>query len=143
MQNFSLNPKSKYRTSKQRNKILELIKNVNSHPTAEWIYDELKKDFPNLSLATIYRNLKILKKTNTIKELEFSNSFNRYDGNNEQHYHFICKECDNIYDVFIPEIGNLNNNCIKRYPAFTVDTHRLDFFGTCYHCSGKTQKKVF
>ena len=126
--------KNKYRKSKQRDRILELLKNTDTHPTAIWIYDQLTDEFPNLSLGTVYRNLKILKDMNLIQELEFGNTYNHYDGKQILHYHFICKNCHSIHNVVIPELHNLNNNIENTY-KFNISKHRLEFFGTCHECS--------
>ena len=74
-----------YRKSKQRQKILGLLKATKSHPTASWIYEKLKHEFPSLSLGNVYRNLSILVEQGCIQELKFGSTFDRYDGNVNPH----------------------------------------------------------
>ena len=63
-----------YRQSKQRNRILEVLRATDSHPTADWLYQQLKPEFPNLSLGTVYRNLTMLIKEGFIKKIHFDNT---------------------------------------------------------------------
>jgi len=79
--------KDQYRNSKQRQKILDLLVISKSHPTADWIYRKLKKRFRNLSLGTVYRNLRILKETGQIWELNFGTGLSRFDAVVHSHYH--------------------------------------------------------
>src|SRR6056297_941756 len=88
----------KFRKSKQREKILEVLKNTNCHPTADWVYDQVKKEFPNLSLGTVYRNLKILRQQGKIKKIEHGSTYDRFDVVTNEHYHFICEKCGQIID---------------------------------------------
>src|SRR5512136_1321888 len=92
----------KYRMTKQKRVILEVLKNTKSHPTADWVYDKVKKKIPNISLGTVYRNLNILKSQGEILELCYGKGFSRFDGNSSQHYHFTCEHCGRILDVENP-----------------------------------------
>ncbi len=64
-----------YKKSRQREKILELLKSTGSHPTADWIYEKLKAEFPNLSMSTVYRNLNILIEQELIKKIDFGSAY--------------------------------------------------------------------
>jgi Fe2+ or Zn2+ uptake regulation protein len=133
MQNKKVDSKYSY----QRERILEILKNTKIHPTADWIYDQLKKEIPKLSLGTVYRNLKFLKEQGLINELQFGSTFDRYDGKTDPHYHFICKYCEKIFDLDIPLEFNLNEK-VKSSTNFKVDSHTIEFFGVCEDC----QKEV-
>ncbi len=89
----------KYRKSKQRQKILGILKSTKSHPPASWIYDKLKPEFPSLGLGNVYRNLSILVERGCLQELKFGSTFDRYDGKVNPHYHFICESCGAIKDI--------------------------------------------
>ena len=78
----------KIRNSKQRNRILELLKGTTSHPTANWIYNELKDEFPHLSMGTVYRNLNILDDLGLVKRLNFGSTFDRFDAQLDKHCPF-------------------------------------------------------
>ena len=131
--------KSLYRNTKQRQKILDLLVNSKSHPTADWIYRKLKKRFRNLSLGTVYRNLRILKETGQIWELNFGTGLSRYDAVAHSHYHFICNSCQNIYDIKIPPMRGLDDRVIQ-LTGFRILSHRLVFFGLCDVCKLKKKK---
>ncbi len=123
----------KYRKSKQRQKILGILKSTKSHPTASWIYDMLKPGFPSLSLGNVYRNLSILAEQGCIQELKFGSTFDRYDGNVNPHYHFICELCGMIKDIEIEHNDELNRK-VEEATNYKVKNHRLEFFGYCDEC---------
>lgn len=128
-----------YRNTKQRQKILELLVNSRSHPTADWLYQKLKKKFKNLSLGTVYRNLRILKEKGQIWELNFGAGVSRFDAIGHSHYHFVCNSCQNIYDIKIPPMKELEDN-VMQITGFRILSHRLLFFGLCDICKSKKNK---
>jgi len=123
----------KYRNSKQRQKTLGLLKSTKSHPTASWIYEKLRHEFPSLSLGNVYRNLKILVDLGCIQELKFGSTFDRYDGNVNPHYHFVCESCGQIKDVDLEQKNELNKMA-ETATNCTVKHHRLEFYGLCDTC---------
>src|SRR5512135_2658698 len=100
----------KYRMTKQKRVILEVLKNTKSHPTADWVYDKVKKKIPNISLGTVYRNLNILKSQGEITELCYGKGFSRFDGNASHHYHFTCEQCGRILDVETPPFTDMEES---------------------------------
>ena len=124
----------KFRKSKQREKILMLLKSTDTHPTANWLYDNLRNDFPNLSLGTIYRNLNILVEQGLIKKIDFGSTFDRYDSNITQHHHFICEKCGSIIDINLPDNKELYNKVDKLINGKT-EKHRIEFYGICNKCN--------
>ncbi|MFW5976477.1 MAG: Fur family transcriptional regulator [Bacillota bacterium] len=131
--------KSKKRMTKQRKKIMEVLKNTNSHPTADEIYDKVKKDIPNISLGTVYRNLNVLADMGEIMILDYGSSYSRFDGNPENHYHFKCEECGNVFDVEFEVLDNLNEKINSSTP-YKVSYHRLEFYGICPDCQKQNKK---
>lgn len=125
--------KHKYKRSRQRERILGILRSTKTHPTASWVYDELKKDFTNLSMGTVYRNINILIDQNLVQKIESGSSFDRFDANVDQHYHFICKECGSIDDLPIAAFDDLNEK-INQATGYQADNHRLDFHGICPDC---------
>jgi Fe2+ or Zn2+ uptake regulation protein len=124
---------SKYRKSRQRERILEILRGTKSHPTADTIYLEMKDEFPDLSLGNVYRNLNILVETNMIRRLDFGSTFNRFDGNCDTHSHFICEKCGAVSDLEIND--NFNpEDFIKNSKGKRVKTFTLEFFGICEKC---------
>jgi Fur family peroxide stress response transcriptional regulator len=122
-----------HRKSKQREQILKLLKSTDTHPTANWLFDKLKKDFPNLSLGTIYRNLNILLEQKLIKKIEFGSTFDRFDSNISEHHHFICKKCNSIKDITLPDNKELYDKVNKMVNG-KIQTHRIEFYGICEEC---------
>ena len=125
--------KPKRRMTRQRKKILEVLKSTTCHPTADWIYEQVKKEIPNISLGTIYRNLNVLKEMGKIMELNYGSSHSRFDGNPVQHYHFTCTECNNILDIE-ESVHKEMDQRIEAELDCEVDYHRLEFFGRCQDC---------
>ncbi len=122
-----------YRSSRQRERLLALLRSTNTHPTASWLYDRLKTEFPNLSLGTVYRNLSILIEQGLVKKIDAGSTFDRFEAKTTPHDHLICKKCGKIIDFeqrFFPEI----NDEISRSVDFYIESHRIDFFGTCSDC---------
>ena len=126
--------KSKYKLSKQRERIYaELVKTAN-HPNAIWIYEQLKDEFPDLSMGTVYRNLNILIEQGLINKIDFGSTFDRYDANIQPHYHFICERCGSITDLPMP-IDNELNKKLEQKTGFKAERHRIEFYGLCNTCS--------
>ena len=123
-----------YRNSKQRTKILELLQNTNTHPTAQSLYDSMKSEYPHLSLGTIYRNLNILEKTGKIQKLQYGSTFDRFDAKMDPHYHFICRSCGRIYDLPLSPMKSIEAAAAK-VTEHSIDSHTVDFFGVCSDCS--------
>lgn len=119
--------------SKQRDAIVEVLKQTKSHPTADWVYEEVRKQIPNISLGTVYRNLAKLADDNLIAKLGIGTSVEHFDGNPDPHYHVMCTECGRIYDIEAPMLLELNRWAEERFLG-TVDKHSAVFFGRCYEC---------
>lgn len=123
----------KLKTSKQRNLILCVIRSTHCHPTAYWIFECARKEMPNISLGTIYRNLNLLKEEGKIQELRFGNSVSRYDGDLRSHYHVRCIECGEITDV--PHVVPLvSGKQVEELTGYRIHTHHLEFIGLCPDC---------
>jgi len=119
--------------SKQKEAILRVLRNTTSHPTAGWIYNEVRKEIPDISLGTVYRNLKLLREKGEIIELEYGNTFRRFDGNRHIHYHFRCEKCGRVFDVDKPIDGEIDESVAQK-TGFKVLYHMLEFRGLCKEC---------
>lgn len=130
-------PQKIYRYSSQREHLLALLRSTESHhPTAAWLYDRLKEEFPSLSFGTVYRNLAVLIDQGLAKKIDAGSTFDRFEAKTTPHYHLICSKCGKIIDVgqcFFSEI----NDEIGRSTDFDVESHRIDFFGICSDCRTK------
>ena len=121
--------------SRQREKIFQILRRTTSHPTAEWIFEQVRQQMPRISLGTVYRNLHILSTQGRIRELDFGEGLHRYDATVEQHYHFICEQCGDVKDLAVPPQNDLHDR-VRHAVSGVVTAHRLDFFGICADCNG-------
>jgi len=113
--------------------ILEALEGVKIHPTADWIYSEVRKKIAKVSRGTIYRNLKILEEEGLIIELNVDGTVRRYETRQENHYHFICEKCGRIIDLYTPVETRLNAKYAKR-TGLKITRHQLEFRGLCKDC---------
>lgn len=121
------------RMTKQKRIIMEVLRSTKSHPTADWIYEQAKKQLPDLSLGTVYRNLNLLKNMGEIMELNYGSTYSRFDGNPKNHYHFHCQECGKVYDLDIsPEL--YLDQYAGDIKGHEILSHRLEFYGICNEC---------
>jgi Fur family peroxide stress response transcriptional regulator len=121
------------RKSKQKDSILRVVKGTNSHPTAEWIFEQVRREIPNISLGTVYRDLKLLKQEGEISELDLAGTPSRFDGIVPNHYHFRCEQCGHIFDMDEPVNEEIDKRIIQK-TGFPVSHHVLEFRGLCKDC---------
>lgn len=123
-----------HRLTPQRLAVAKILAVSNGHPSVENMYEDLKKDFPTMSLATVYRNVMLVKALGEVLELGFVDGSNRYDGNNPHpHPHVVCLQCKKIID---PDLSSLKDMAqeVANETGFKILNHRLDFFGICQDC---------
>jgi Fur family peroxide stress response transcriptional regulator len=117
--------------------IVNILAKSEGHPSVENIYDQIKKKFSTMSLATVYRNIILVRSLGEVLELGFPDGSNRYDGNNPiPHPHVICIECKKIVDPDLDSLDEMTKE-VARETRFTILNHRLDFFGLCSDCMAK------
>ncbi len=121
------------RKSKQREKIFTVIKNTKSHPTAQWIYDKVRKEIPSASMGNVYRNIRILIEEGRIQSRDFGDGNEHYDAVTDLHYHFICKKCGSIDDFDMPIQTTIEDEARKKTRNL-ITGHTIQFFGLCKNC---------
>ena len=127
-----------FRMTPQRLAIIKILISSERHPSVDDIYKEVRKLFPTTSLATVYKTITLLKELNEVLELGFPDGSNRYDGNKPYpHPHAICTKCKKILDPEISSVHELSEE-MKQKTGFVISSHRLDFFGLCPECRGKS-----
>ncbi|MFZ3065496.1 MAG: transcriptional repressor [Nitrospirota bacterium] len=124
---------AKIRKTKQREIILDVLKGTNIHPTADWIYEKVRQKMPNISLGTVYRNLKILRDMGELIEMDCGGAFSRFDANIKPHYHFTCQMCGKIMDIEEPVHHEIEAT-IARKTGFEITHYCMGFFGKCSNC---------
>lgn len=125
---------SKMRMTQQRRIILEELRRYNNHPTADLLYESVRKHLPRISLGTVYRNLEILTAIGEIQTLELSGSQKRFDGNPCKHYHIRCMHCERVDDAPIAPLSRLEDELYES-TVYTIIGHRLEFVGLCPKCT--------
>lgn len=126
-----------HHNSKKRNAILESLRQTDAHPHAEWIYSRLKPTFPDLSIATVYRNLRMLQKESVIQSLGSVCGQERFDGDTAPHSHAVCRVCGKVFDlptVVLPE--EWLRNTIES-TGFSLSGCSVQLSGVCKNCSEK------
>ena len=128
-----MNDKKQSRMTKQRRIILEEIRKLKTHPTADEVYEIVHERLPKISLGTVYRNLDRLSECGEIAKLETSGSQLRFDANTDRHYHVRCVHCGRVDDldgvrIRVPEAR------VQEAVDYDIVGHRLEFLGVCPQC---------
>lgn len=137
----SISPTAR-RSSKQRDLIVEIVRLLKSHPSAEEVYYVAKGTMPNISLGTVYRNLRLLASEGTIREVQFETGPMRFDGMVEDHEHFVCQQCGTVLDI--PPTPALRHAQFA-HPELRnaqVTGYSLSYYGICPSCK-KSQNDQF
>lgn len=121
------------RLTKQRQIILEELRAVTSHPTADEMYEMIRKRLPRISLGTVYRNLEILSDKGVIQKLDVGGTKKRFDGNVDTHYHLRCIECGRVDDVHLDPDHALEER-VAALTDYQILKHSLEFVGVCPAC---------
>ena len=126
------------RYSQQREIIRDIVFSTNSHPTADWVYGKAKKSMPNISLGTVYRNLKQLTDQHIIKTI-YDGTIARYDWNKESHDHLKCVDCGEMVDIQTSNRERLKTVVNDEY-NFDITDVEITFIGKC-HKHDKKKKR--
>ncbi|MDR0408326.1 MAG: transcriptional repressor [Campylobacteraceae bacterium] len=128
---ISLLKSKNLKATPQRLSVLEVL-DKNGHPTMEEIYEEIKREFPSISLATVYKNINTLRESNTVIEINTQNGKTRYDIYVKPHTHIICKKCGSIRDVdFLESIYEYQEEIGKKW---NYDVKRIDVTAIVDNC---------
>ena len=121
------------RITPQRYAVLEYLIESDSHPTADDIYRSLVEKFPNVSVATIYNNLRLFTKIGFVKEMTYGDGSSRFDFATTQHYHAICENCGKIEDIYYPGLEDIEETA-HNLTGYKVTNHRMEVYGICPEC---------
>ncbi len=134
--NESLNMGSKRpaRMTPQRKLVLEELKQSKSHPTADEIYERVRKHLPRISLGTVYRNLDVLARQGVIRKVDIHGTQMRFDANRDFHFHVRCLNCGAIDDVVVKD-RLLVKEMVEHASGYAIEQVRLEFLGHCPKCS--------
>lgn len=119
--------------SRQRESIKNFLMTRKDHPTADVVYTNVRKEYPNISLGTVYRNLSLLAEIGEIMKIPTGDGPDHFDGNPLPHYHFICKKCSSVIDLEMESIDEINEKASANFNGI-VEGHMAYFYGTCESC---------
>jgi len=131
----------KFRMTRQRKVILDHLRTVTSHPTAEDVYHQVRHRVPRISLATVYRNLVFLSETGMIRKLDLAGEPMRFDGETANHYHVRCLRCGKVEDLPIEPFDIVERTCAQA-SNYQIVSHRLEFLGLCPQCKQHSEPEV-
>ncbi len=117
-----------------------MLRATDCHPTADDIYVQVREEMPHISLGTVYRNLRLLKKDGDIIEVSLADGLRRFDGKTQNHYHFKCEGCNRLFDIDEPVDKALDER-VARNTGFKISYHRLEFCGLCIQCQNSHSPK--
>lgn len=126
----------KFRATEQRRVIVEELRRLDTHPTANEIYEIVRARLPRISLGTVYRNLEILSESGTIKKLEMAGSQRRFDGDTDPHYHVKCIRCERVSDADLPSVAEAIG-ALKEVSGYKIVFSHIEFCGICPECRKK------
>ena len=119
---------------RKRDAILTCLRQTDLHPSAEWVYEHVRSEMSDISLATVYRNLALFKEQGIIASLGTVKGVERFDGNTEPHVHFICTGCGKVVDLPELQVPQELNTAAARASGGLVDGCQLSFTGNCGDC---------
>jgi Fur family transcriptional regulator, ferric uptake regulator len=122
------------RMTKQRRVILEELKKVTSHPTADQLHQMVRERLPKISIATVYRNLEILSDGGFVLKLDVAGTQRRFDGTPENHYHIRCSNCGRVDDVHMEPVAMMEEMA-RQACGYVVSSHTVEFTGICPDCA--------
>ncbi len=122
------------RYSKKREAVLNAINGTTIHPSAEWVYEQLRPDYPGISLGMVYRNIARFKEEGRVISVGVVNGEERIDGRTAPHAHFICTRCGAVLELCEPETGGKLIDAVHRELDAQVDHWNLVFYGICKNC---------
>jgi len=124
------------RITPQRSAVLEYLVSSKNHPTADDIYRALEHKFPNMSVATVYNNLRLFTEIGFVHEMNYGDASSRFEFADTPHYHAICSECGSIVNFQYPSLEDVEK-AASTLTGFDVQEHRLEVYGLCKDCSNK------
>jgi Fe2+ or Zn2+ uptake regulation protein len=122
-----------FRITRQRRVILEQLRKVCTHPTADEVYRMVRRRLTRISLATVYRNLEMLADRGLIRRLDLAGRRRRYDADMRDHYHVRCAKCGRVGDVFAGPLGALDET-FRKTTDYAIMGYRLELIGLCPQC---------
>lgn len=125
--------------SRQREIIRNFMRDRTDHPTADVVYMNVRKEIPNISLGTVYRNLMLLAQTGELAKVEVGDGTVHFDPLTDEHGHFICEDCGTVSDLFFDCDDALTKKAEQEMPGAKINSRTITFRGLCPACAKKMQ----
>lgn len=122
--------------SKQRETIRSAVEKTRQHPTADTVYEWVRKENPNISLATVYRNLNGLAEHGVLRKIHVATGADRFDGQLHRHSHLVCRKCREMSDLAPETMGDIAEE-IRRATGFETAEEEIVIYGICKQCLEK------
>ena len=119
---------------RKRNAILECLRSTDLHPSAEMVHQMLQQSHPDISLATVYRNLNYFKQQGLVSSVATVKGIERFDANTRDHVHFVCESCDAVLDLHQILVPKALEAQVEETSGCRVNTCQLTFTGLCADC---------
>ena len=120
--------------SRQREAIKSFLMTRKDHPTADVVYENVRREFPNISLGTVYRNLTLLSDMGELLRLRVGDGMDHFDATTTPHYHFICNTCGRVIDLNIDSLESINEIAGAGFGG-RIEGHVAYFYGSCDECT--------
>ena len=124
--------------SQQRQQILDIFLKTEKHPTITDLYERVRKKYPSIGMATVYRTMKVICDAGLARQTDFGDGTKRFEHKykHQHHDHLICIQCGKVIEVQCPEIEKMQEHLAKKH-KFAPLRHRMEIFGTCNSCKSK------
>ena len=119
--------------SRQRQVIKDFLMTRKDHPTADVVYMNVRQEYPNISLGTVYRNLTLLSDIGEIQRLRLGDGVDHFDADTSKHYHFVCTRCGSVIDLEMNDIDDIIKTANAKFDG-EVEGHVTYFYGICGKC---------
>ncbi len=129
------------RLTTQRQIILEELGKVKSHPTANEVYDMVRKRLPRIGLGTVYRNLELMADSGIILKLEVGGTQKRFDATVDPHYHIRCSSCGRVDDIDVA-VQEPINQAAAQASNYKILGHHIEFTGVCETCTKESKESL-
>lgn len=130
--------KGTLKASLQRRLVLQILESSEGHPTAQSVFEKARRQMPSISLATVYRNLRLLVKQGALTESKIGNNPSRFETRKQRHYHVCCVQCGSLEDLVLPYQSALDRR-VERLVRYRLREHRMEFFGICPRCQARSR----
>lgn len=126
--------------SRQRQMIFSFLMTRKDHPTADVVYQNIRQNYPNISLGTVYRNLTLLAERGEILRLQVGDGVDHFDGDTSRHCHFICSDCGSVTDIQLDGLEELFSKAQQEFDG-RIDRQSTCFYGVCGKCLDKSAEE--